>query len=155
QRAHHLSVQVSLGPGGGPRLVLASASPRRLALLRQVGLIPDVILPADLDEAPLKDERPRQLALRLADAKARKGREDAKDAYVLAADTVVACGRRIQPKAEDQGDALASLKLLSGRTHDVITAISVINPAGEQASRLVQCRVTFKRLSDEEITGYL
>lgn len=145
-------------PGGGT-LVLASASPRRLALLAQIGLKPDLVIPADIDETPLKDERPRRLALRLALAKgraARAGQEMAQEAaFVLSADTVVACGRRILPKAETREQAEACLARLSGRAHDVLTAVAVTAPDGREASRLVESRVTFKRLSHQEMEGYL
>jgi septum formation protein len=145
-------------PGGGA-LVLASASPRRLALLAQIGLAPDLVVPADIDETPQRDERPRQLALRLALAKgraAKAGRPEGRmDAFILSADTVVACGRRILPKAETREEAEACLNRLSGRTHDVLTAVAVTAPDGREASRLVESRVTFKRLSHQEVEGYL
>jgi septum formation protein len=136
-------------------LVLASASPRRLALLDQIGLKPDLVIPADIDETPLKDERPRQLALRLALAKGRAARAGQPDAFILSADTVVACGRRILPKAETREEAEACLARLSGRIHDVLTAVAVTAPDGREASRLVESRVTFKRLSLQEMEGYL
>jgi septum formation protein len=136
-----------------PDLVLASASPRRSELLRQVGVTPDRIAPADIDETPLKKETPRLLALRLAVAKARA--VSAPGAYVLAADTVVSVGRRVLPKAESEDEARACLKLLSGRNHRVGTAIAVIAPDGRVGSRLVESRVTFKRLTDAEIDAYL
>ena len=103
-----------------PEFILASASPRRVELLRQIGLTPDQILPAEIDESPLKDEQPRELVARLAAAKVAAIAKDHPEAYVLAADTVVACGRRILPKAETSDDARAFLKLLSGRRHRVI-----------------------------------
>ena len=136
-------------------LVLASASPRRLALLAQIGLKPDRIAVANIDEAPLKDERPRQLALRLALAKGRAARAEQAGAFVLSADTVVACGRRILPKAETSAEAEACLARLSGRTHDVLTAIALSAPDGREFHRLVESRVTFKRLSLQEKAGYL
>ena len=146
-------------PGGAApalaKLVLASASPRRLALLAQIGLTPDLIVPAEIDETPLRDERPRQLALRLALAKGETARAGQVDAFVLAADTVVACGRRILPKAETSDEAGACLARLSGRAHDVLTAVVVTAPDGRRAQRLVESRVTFKRLSLQEIAGYL
>jgi septum formation protein len=140
---------------GSARLVLASASPRRLALLAQIGLKPDLVVPADIDEAPMKDERPRQLALRLALAKGRAARAGQEPAFILSADTVVACGRRILPKAEAEDQAKACLARLSGRAHDVLTAVAVTAPDGREASRLVESRVTFKRLSLQEMEGYL
>ena len=136
-------------------LVLASASPRRLDLLRQIGLEPDRTLPADLDETPLAKETPRRLALRLAEAKAAAVAALAPDAHVLAADTVVAQGRRLLAKAEDEGQARAWLQLLSGRAHRVFTGVAVIAPSGRKALRLGEARVRFKRLTDREIDGYL
>lgn len=137
----------------GARLVLASSSPRRVQLLTQVGLAPDAIQPADLDETPLKDERPRALALRLAIGKGQA--ISAPGAFIVSADTVVGVGRRILPKAETEADVRACLKLLSGRTHDVFTGVSVIAPDGRSASRVGACRVTFKRLSHAEVEGYV
>jgi len=151
---------MTAAPPGGvapalAKLVLASASPRRLALLAQIGLNPDLIVPADLDETPLRDERPRQLALRLALAKGEAARAGQAGAFILAADTVVACGRRILPKAETRDEAAACLARLSGRAHDVLTAVVVTAPDGRRAQRLVESRVTFKRLSLQETAGYL
>ena len=136
-------------------LVLASASPRRLDLLRQVGIEPDRIDPADLDETPLSKETPRLLALRLARAKAVLGAGRHPDAYVVAADTVVAVGRRVLPKAETEAEARACLALLSGRGHRVETAVAVQAPGGRAASRLVEARLQFKRLTEAEIAAYL
>ncbi len=137
------------------RLALASASPRRLALLAQAGLKADRVEPSDIDETPRRDERPRQLALRLAVEKGRSVRARLDGHFILSADTVVACGRRILPKAETLDDARDCLRLLSGRAHDVLTGVSVIAPDGREASRLVESRVTFKRLSQIETDGYL
>lgn len=136
------------------RLVLASASPRRLALLAQIGVTPDEVIAADVDETPLKKETPRALALRLARAKAEA--VAAKDGVVLAADTVVAVGRRVLAKAETEAEARACLALLSGRTHRVYTAV-VVRRAGAAAprSRLVETRVAFKLLSPAEVDGYI
>ena len=114
-------------------LVLASASPRRLALLRQIGVEPDRVVAPDVDETPLKQETPRALALRLALAKAEAARVD--DAVVLAADTVVACGRRLLPKAEQESEARACLALLSGRAHQVITAVALAAPNADVCFR--------------------
>ena len=138
-----------------PRLVLASASPRRLDLLRQVGLEPDLIDPAYTDETELKGEPPRRLAVRLALAKAKSVAERHKDAFILSADTVVAVGRRVLPKAETEGQARACLALLSGRGHRVYTGLCVIAPDGRVAERLVETRLTFKRLSQSEIEDYV
>jgi septum formation protein len=136
-------------------LVLASASPRRLELLRQIGLEPDRIDPADIDESPLSKETPRRLALRLALQKAEAAAARAEDAFVLGADTVVAAGRRVLGKAEDEKEARGWLKLLSGRAHRVLTGVAVIAPDGRRAWRLGEARVQFKRLTDQEISAYI
>ena len=137
------------------RLVLASASPRRLDLLRQVGLDPAAVDSADVDETPRPKETPRRLAVRLALAKALAVAPRHPDAHVLAADTVVAVGRRVLPKVETRDEARACLGLLSGRNHRVLTAVAVTAPGGRSASRLVETRVQFKRLSTPEIEAYL
>jgi septum formation protein len=142
-------------PAAKAQLVLASASPRRLALLEQIGLKPDLVAPAEIDESAQKDERPRQLALRLAVLKGRATRKVRGGDFILSADTVVACGRRMLPKAETEAEARACLDLLSGRAHDVLTGIAVLAPDGREASRVVESRVTFKRLSREEVDGYI
>ena len=142
-------------PAPAPALVLASASPRRLELLRQVGLEPDRVDPADLDETPLAKETPRRLALRLAEAKAAAAAARAPDAYVLGADTVVTVGLRLLGKAQDEAEAGAWLRLLSGRAHRVFTGVAVIAPSGRRAMRLAEARVHFKRLTEQEIDGYL
>lgn len=133
------------------RLVLASASPRRLALLAQIGVVPDEVVAADIDETPLKGETPRMLALRLARTKAEAVKTDG---VVLAADTVVAVGRRILPKAEMESQARACLALLSGRSHRVYTGVAVKSVRGVR-ERLVETRVAFKRLSAAEIDAYI
>ena len=138
-----------------PALVLASASPRRLDLLRQIGLAPDRVEPADVDETPRPKETPRRLALRLAEAKAAAAAARAPDAYVLGADTVVAQGRRLLGKAADEAEARAWLQLMSGRGHRVFTGVAVIAPSGRKAVRLAEARVRFKRLTDREIDAYL
>ena len=138
-----------------PRLVLASASPRRLDLLAQIDLVPDAVVAAEIDETPLPNETPRLLALRLAVAKAAKVAAEQPDAYVLAADTVVAVGRRVLPKVETEAQGRACLDLLSGRAHKVLTAVAVRAPDGRAASRLVESRLHFKRLTPAEITAYL
>ncbi len=155
-------------PGGAdraeawrPKLVLASASPRRLALMEQAGLKPDALLPSDLDETPQKGERPRDLARRLAREKAEAAqralaaRPDLEGSYIIAADTVVAVGRRILPKAELVEEAAACLRLLSGRAHRVYTGVAMITPKGSFRERLVETRLRFKRLSTEEIEAYI
>jgi septum formation protein len=134
----------------GQPLVLASASPRRLDLLRQVGLGPDHILPADVDETPLKDESPRQLALRLAMAKAEAAAAPP-GAFVIGADTVVALGARIFGKPKDEGDARRMLAKLSGRAHRVLTGVAVRAPDGRIASRLSETRLKWKRLTDADL----
>jgi septum formation protein len=136
-------------------LILASGSPRRLDLLRQIGIEPAVIDPADLDEAALRGETPRLLALRLARDKAAAVAKRHPGAYVIAADTVVAVGRRVLGKAETEAEARVCLDLLSGRAHRVETAVAVIAPTGQAAQRLVESRVHFKRLTPREISRYL
>jgi len=138
-----------------PPLVLASASPRRQALLAQISLTPSRILPVDIDETPGPREMPRRLAERLARAKAEAAAEAAAGCFVLAADTVVAAGRRILPKPESEAEARACLTLLSGRRHNILTGIALIRPDGALRQRLVRSAVAFKRLSEEEITAYL
>jgi septum formation protein len=143
------------------RLALASGSPRRLALLQQIGLQPDALLPADLDETPGRNESPRKLAARLALEKARvgaktaSGRDELQGAYIVAADTVVCVGRRILPKCESSEDADFCLRLLSGRAHRVYTGVTVVDPSGRERSRLVEARLRFKRLSGKEIAAYV
>jgi septum formation protein len=137
------------------RLVLASASPRRLDLLAQVGLKPDAVEPAEIDETPLPNEAPRRLAVRLACAKAARVAQSHPDAHVLAADTVVAVGRRVLPKAETEDEVRACLGLLSGRAHKVLTAVAVQAPGGRSSARLVETRLHIKRLTPAEITGYV
>jgi septum formation protein len=135
--------------------VLASASPRRLDLLRQIGITPDAVAGAELDETPLPKETPRQLALRLAGAKARAVAAGEPAAHVLAADTVVAVGRRVLPKAASDAEVARCLALLSGRAHRVLTAVAAAAPGGREAARLVETRVWFKRLTAEDIRRYL
>jgi len=134
-------------------LVLASASPRRLALLAQIGIVPDRIVSPDIDETPLPRELPRVHAERLARAKA--AAVGAAGCYVVAADTVVGAGRRILGKAESEAEARACLALLSGRRHRVITAVVVLAPDGRRAERAVQSVVTFARLTEQQLAAYL
>jgi len=137
--------------------VLASESPRRKALLAQAHIVPDAIRAAAIVETPLKGELPRVHAERLAAEKARvvASRWDGAPAIILAADTVVACGRRILPKAESDADVLACLKLLSGRQHQVFTAVALITPAGALRRRTVLTRVAFGRLGVAELRSYV
>ncbi|MFZ5728389.1 Maf family protein [Phenylobacterium sp.] len=138
-----------------PRLVLASASPRRLDLLNQIGVTPDLVMASNVDEAPRSGETPRALAERLAREKAAALAPAHPDALVLAADTVVAVGRRILPKAEDDAEVRACLRLLSGRSHRVYTGVAVAAPGERHASRLVETRLRFKRLDAFEIDAYV
>jgi septum formation protein len=141
--------------------VLASASPRRLALLQQVGLEPDALIPTDLDETPRRGELPRSLAARLAEEKAElahkivTARPELAGAYVIAADTVVSVGRRVLPKCEIIDEASQCLSLLSGRAHRVHTGVSIVTPKGKCRTKLVETRLRFKRLSAAEIESYL
>lgn len=139
-------------PGSAP-LILASASPRRLELLAQIGIVPDRVSPTDIDETRRKDESPRELALRLAREKAAAC--PGEDTYVLAADTVVALGQRNLEKAADEAEAAAFLRLLSGRAHQCITGVAVRAPDGRIASRAVLARVKMKRLAQAEIAAYV
>ena len=141
--------------GARAPLVLASASPRRLELLRQIGLEPDAIVPAEIDETPRPRELPANYALRLAEAKAQAVARLKPGNFVLAADTAVACGRRILPKAEDEATAARCLDLLSGRRHRVMTGIAVVTPDGRQRSRLVTSSVRFKLLGPADKRAYL
>jgi septum formation protein len=137
------------------RLVLASASPRRLDLLARIGTVPDAIDPADLDETPLNDEAPRAHAGRLAREKALAVAERHPGCVVLAADTVVGAGRRILPKAEDEATARACLRLLSGRRHHVFTAVAVVDASGRLRERLSDTRLSFALLTPAMIDTYL
>ncbi len=144
-----------------PRLVLASASPRRLALLAQIGVEPDAVIPADIEETPGRNESPRAFAQRLSAEKATIAsavavrREGIGPSLVLAADTVVCVGRRILPKCEILDEAEDCLRLLSGRAHRVYTGMTLLTPTGARRQRLVESRVRFKRLSRDELAYYL
>ncbi len=140
---------------GRARLVLASASPRRLDLLAQIGIAPDEVLPADIDEAPLRGETPRRAALRLAEAKVGVVAIRRPEAFVLGADTIVALGGRQLGKPADEADARRMLALLSGRNHQVFTGVAAIAPDGRRAARLAEARVTFKRFSDADLARLL
>ncbi len=144
-----------------PRLILASASPRRWQLLDQIGVVPDEMIPPDIDETPVKGEAPRALATRLAREKAEiaariaRMKSENESALILAADTVVAVGRRILPKPELVDEAAACLRLLSGRAHRVFTGICLITAKNARRERLIETRVRFKRLSREDFDAYL
>jgi septum formation protein len=140
---------------GGARFVLASASPRRVDLLAQVGIKPDIVDAADIDEEPRKGELPEKLAVRLAGEKARAVAAKHPGAFVLAADTVVGCGRRILPKAESRAQAAACLDLLSGRRHNVLGGIALILPDGRLHTRLCRTAVGVKKLTRAEMDAYL
>ncbi|WP_114011586.1 Maf-like protein [Cohaesibacter intestini] len=137
------------------RLILASASPRRLQLLQQIGIEPVALKPADLDETPLKNEQPRALARRLSEEKAAAIHQIYKDdahlggSFILAADTVVAVGRRSLPKTELAEEAIQCLTLLSGRTHKVFTGVSLVTPKGKTRTKVVETRIRFKRLTND------
>ena len=141
-----------MASSGPVPLILASASPRRRDLLAQIGIVPDAICPADIDETRHRDESPRALAERLAREKAAACPEAG---FVLAADTVVALGQRNLEKAADAEEAEAFLRLLSGRAHQCITGIAVKAPDGRVNSRTVMARVKVKRLTDQEIAAYI
>lgn len=146
---------------GRPKLVLASGSPRRLALLNQAGIEPDALRPVDINETPIKGELPRSCANRLARAKAELALksvrldDELRGAYIVAADTVVAVGRRILPKAEIVDEAVHCLRLLSGRNHRVYTAVCLVTPKEAFRQRLVETRVRFRRLTAEDIDAYV
>ena len=135
--------------------VLASGSPRRLTLLQQIGHPPDLVIPADIDESPISDEKPADTALRLAVRKAETVAIANPDAVILGADTVVACGRRALPKAETEHEARACLELLSGRRHQVHGGIAIVAPGGKLWRRRVSTVVKFKRLATRDIEAYI
>jgi septum formation protein len=143
------------------KLVLASGSPRRIELLQQAGIEPDRVMPTGIDETPARGEHPRSLAKRLSRTKAERAaallakEAGAGTSFVLAADTVVAVGRRVLPKAELADEASNCLKLISGRSHRVFTGICLVSPSGKVRQRLVETRVRFKRLTREEIDLYV
>ncbi|MBB3808395.1 septum formation protein [Pseudochelatococcus contaminans] len=165
EQAGRPAVEVRERESWRPELVLASASPRRLALLEQIGIVPDLLLPADIDETPRRGEKPRDYARRVACAKAAAVRELLKTrrkegdaisgSFIVAADTVVAVGRRILPKAEVAEEATDCLRLLSGRTHRVYTALAIVSPKGRERDRVIETRLRFKALSRAEVDGYI
>lgn len=136
-------------------LVLASASPRRRDLLQQIGLVPAAIDPADIDESPRPRETPAAYARRIALSKARPVAARNPGRFILAADTVVACGRRMMPKAENAGTARRCLELLSGRRHRVLGGIAITAPDGRERVRVITTTVCFKRLTTEDIDAYV
>ena len=144
-----------------PKLVLASASARRVALLARVDLTPDLLNPADVDETPLRRETPRRLAIRLAELKAEKAsaaplvKHLGDGTYILAADTVVGLGRRILPKALTRQEAEECIALLSGRSHWVYSAVCLIDPKGRRTSAISETKVRFKRFSRDDMKTYL
>ncbi len=156
-----LAKEASSKAGTVRKLVLASSSPRRLMLLAQAGIDPDALRPATIDETPRKGEMPRTLVSRLARAKAEASRDqiandrDVADAYVLSADTVVAVGRRILMKPKLVEEAVASLQLLSGRSHRVLTGVCLLRPDDHIRTKIVETRVRFKRLTNDDIEAYI
>ena len=146
---------------GRPKFVLASGSPRRLGLLNQAGIEPDALRPADVDETPKRGELPRACANRLARAKADAALksvqldDELRGSFILAADTVVAVGRRVMPKAETLDEAAQCLRLLSGRNHRVYTGVCLVTPKESFRQRLVETRVRFKRITKEDLEAYL
>lgn len=155
------STKTGRGAPQRPKLVLGSASPRRLALLQQAGIEPDALRPVTIDETPKKGEVPRSLVRRLAREKAMAAHrlvaqeKDLSDALVLSADTTVAVGRRVVSKTELLDEAAAALQLLSGRSHRVYTAVCLVRPDGQIRGGVVETRVRFKRLSRDEMESYL
>ena len=147
--------------GWRPKIILASASPRRYALLQQIGLTPDHVLPSELDETPLRGERARALVMRLSREKAaaavRIARQDSDlaDSYIIAADTAVSVGSTVLPQAQLVEEAAWCLRQLSGRAHRVYSAVVVVSPKGTLRQRVVETRLRFKRLSSQEIDAYL
>ncbi len=139
----------------GASLILASSSPRRKALLEMIGVTPDQIIPADIDETPLKSETPRDLALRLAREKALAVAAQHPEAIVLGSDTVVGCGRRILPKAEDEQTVRACLALLSGSAHRVFTGVALAGPGGKLSERVCETKVKVRRLDGMAIEEYI
>ena len=146
---------MALRGAAAPKFILASASPRRISLLAQIGITPDSVIPADIDERPNPAELPRAHALRLAREKALAVAQTQKNCVILAADTVVGVGRRILPKTESVEEARSCLGLLSGRAHRVFTGVSVIDKGGHVMTRVSETRLKMKRLSADEQQAYL
>lgn len=137
------------------KLILASASPRRAELLKQIGVIPDTIIAADINETPLNKEKPQNLAIRLSKQKAEKIAKKHKDSFILGADTVVACGQNALDKAESKEQAISFISKLSGRRHRVYGGITLITPENKAITRLSKTIVQFKHLSSNEINEYI
>ena len=141
------------------KLILASKSKRRIQILNDLGIIPDIILPANIDETVMKGEIPSALSTRLANEKAnfvyQNKKNDMKDSLILSADTVVAVGRRVIEKPISASEAYSAMKLLSGKNHKVYTCICIIDADGNYYKKLVETRVRFKNLSEEEIKYYI
>ena len=154
-RSRPLAASVHIAADPAASFVLASASPRRLALLRQAGIEPGVVIAPEIDESPRKGELPRVYALRVAVAKTEVVAVKETGSFVLAADTVVAAGRRILPKAENAEEVERCLKLLSGRRHQVLTALALRPPGKALRTRVVMTRVAFKALTSREIAAYV
>ncbi len=146
---------MSDNPAHPAAFILASGSPRRSELLAQIGLTPDIIDPADIDETPLSGERPRPYARRMAEEKARTVAARRTGAFILAADTVVSVGQRILPKAEDITSARFCMNLLSGRRHRVTSGIALVRPDGSMAVKDVVSEVIFRRMHNDEIEHYI
>lgn len=144
-----------MAAGSTTPLILASASPRRTELLAAAGIVPNQTIPAEIDETPRKGEPPETYVLRMAIEKAQKIVDTHPGKVVLAADTVVVCGRKLLLKAESEAEAAAFLKRLSGRRHRVMTAVAVINAQGTLAVKRVETRVAFKALSTHDIARYI
>jgi septum formation protein len=135
--------------------ILASSSPRRLSLLAEIGIVPDKVIAADIDERPRKQETPRELAQRLALEKLEAVAGRFPDAFVLAADTVVGVGRRILPKAETDADVRGCLRLMSGRRHHVFTGVALLTPSGKLMRRIADSTVIFRQLESGDIEAYI
>lgn len=136
-------------------LILASASPARLELLKRIGMEPDIVAPADVDETPLKQEKPRDYVLRVAKSKAHTIAKQHPDAYIIAADTVATLSRKIIGKAANEAEARAIIRSFSGRRHNVLSGLCILGPNGKESSRLVKTVVKFCNLTDPEIDAYI
>ena len=137
------------------QLILASSSPQRLILLKTIGVIPDKIVPANIDEIPEKNEKPRDFVLRMSKEKALDVSKNFPNSFILSGDTIVACGRRIIGKPSDRDNAKQILNLLSGRRHQVLSAITLIKPDKNEVSKIVITRVKFSRLNQNALNAYL